>query len=70
MAVLAGLVRRWRAGTFDPIPGQHIAENRAKYAVRKETQKKQERSTEDILRDHARLLGVAEDEYLQQMAPA
>ena len=69
LAVLSGLVRRWRAGTFDPIPGQHIAENRAKYEVHKETQKKQERSTEDILRDHARMLGVPEDEYLEQMSP-
>ena len=70
LAVLSGLVRRWRAGTFDPIPGQHIAESRAKYEVHKETQQKQERSTEDILRDHARMLGVPEDEYLEQMTPA
>jgi len=69
LAVLSGLVRRWRVGTFDPLPGQHIAENRAKYEVHKETQKKQERSTEDILRDHARMLGVPEDEYLEQMSP-
>lgn len=70
LAVLSGLVRRWRAGTFDPIPGQHIAESRAKYAVHKETQQRQEHSTEDILRDHARMLGVPEDEYLEQLIPA
>ena len=70
LAVLSGLVRRWRAGSFDPLPGQHIAESRAKYEAHRTIQKKQERSTEDILRDHARMLGVPEDEYLEQMTPA
>mgnify|MGYP001827931141 FL=1 len=70
LAVLSGLVRRWRAGSFDPLPGQHIAENRAKYEAHRTIQKKQERSTEDILRDHARMLGVPEDEYLEQMTTA
>jgi len=70
LAVLSGLVRRWRVGTFDPIPGQHIAENRAKYEAHRIKQKQQERSTEDILRDHARMLGVPEEEYLEQMTPA
>ena len=69
LAVLSGLVRRWRVGTFDPIPGQHIAENRAKYEAHRIKQKQQERSTEDILRDHARMLGVPEEEYLEQMSP-
>ncbi|MGB5280132.1 MAG: replication protein [Arenicellales bacterium] len=70
MAVLTGLIRRWRAGSFDPLPGLHIAERRLKYSAHKEILQQQVRSTEDILRDHARLLGVAEDEYLEQMAPS
>ncbi len=42
LAVLTGLIRRYKAGTFDPAPGLHLAERRRRAAVMKDAQQKRE----------------------------
>jgi hypothetical protein len=42
LAVLTGLVRRYEAGTFDPVPGMHLAEQRRRTAAREASEQKRE----------------------------
>jgi phage replication O-like protein O len=42
LAVLTGLVRRYEAGTFDPVPGMHLAEQRRRAAAREAAEQKRE----------------------------
>jgi hypothetical protein len=43
LAVLAGLVRRWQAGTFDPTPGVALAESRRREQARQAAERDRER---------------------------
>ena len=53
IAFLGGLVRRYKAGTFDPTPGLHIARKRKGAAKRNCGERKED--TEAILREHEML---------------
>lgn len=65
LACLGGLVRRYQAGTFDEAPGLHVAERRRKIQCTQEADAAT--STDDVLRTHARMLGVSESDYLKRM---
>lgn len=65
MACLGGLIRRFNAGSFDPTPGLHIAERREEQNRQKIKSKPP--STDDVLRQHARLKGIPETDYLKQL---
>lgn len=43
LAVLSGLIRRYEAGTFDPAPGLHLAEQRRKQAAMEAAQRRREK---------------------------
>lgn len=65
LACLGGLIRRFQAGSFDPSTGLHIAEKRE--VVARSVSSQREKSTQEVLREHARLSGVPEDEYLRRI---
>ena len=65
LACLGGLIRRFNADSFDPIPGLHIAERREKQA--QQQIKTKPLSTDEVLRHHAKLKGIPETEYLEQL---
>jgi len=44
LAVLAGLLRRYEAGSFDPAPGLHLAERRRRVAVLEATRQRREQA--------------------------
>ncbi|RMD69287.1 MAG: hypothetical protein D6819_07365 [Gammaproteobacteria bacterium] len=62
LAVLRGLVKRAREGTFEPELGMAVA--RAREA--RETRAPPPPATRDVLAEHARLMGVPVEEYLQR----
>lgn len=64
LSCLRGLARRVGEGTFVPEAGIKVRERRDKRQVHEQQAKP---DTSDVLRQHARMLGVPEDEYLQRM---
>ncbi|HFD88200.1 MAG TPA: hypothetical protein ENJ35_11075 [Gammaproteobacteria bacterium] len=64
LAYLRALVRRFRKNDFDPTPGLHIADTRKR--DRQHQQAEKNLSTEKILREHARIMGKNEDDYLRE----
>ncbi len=65
LACLGGLIRRFKADSFDPTPGLHIAERREKQV--QQQVKTQPPSTDEVLRQHAKLRGIPEHDYLKQL---
>lgn len=65
LACLGGLIRRFKAGSFDPTPGLHIAERREKQV--QQLNKTKPPSTDEVLRQHAKLRGIPETDYLKQL---
>ncbi len=63
LAYLRALVKRFKQNEFDPTPGLHIEEARWQGQHQCAAQNL---STEKILRQHARMIGRNEDDYLQQ----
>jgi hypothetical protein len=45
LAMLAGLIRRYESGSFDPTPGLHLAERRRREAARLAAQQQREQQT-------------------------
>jgi hypothetical protein len=45
LAMLAGLIRRYESGSFDPAPGLHLAERRRREAARLAAQQQREQQT-------------------------
>ena len=68
LAMLAALVRRWRQGAFDPTPGRKVAERRERRALKVPHDRPAAPSTTAVLREHARLRGIPEDEYLEALS--
>lgn len=68
IAMLAALVRRWRQGAFDPTPGRKVAERRERRASKTPHAPRAAPSTTAVLREHARLRGIPEDEYLDALS--
>ncbi len=64
LAYLRALVIRHRKNNFDPTPGLHVADTRKRNQQFQHTM--QDLSTDKILREHARIMGRNEDEYLSE----
>ncbi len=64
LAYLRALVKRFRQNDFNPTPGLHIADARQQQVQHRRAV--QNLSTEKILREHARIMGRNEDDYLQE----
>ncbi len=59
LAVLNGLIRRYEAGTFDPAPGLHLAEQRTKQAAIQQMQRRRE---QEYTKELEQRVGVSKGE--------
>ena len=68
IATLAGIIRRWENGTFDPSPGYPVAERRARDAKYEGVRAKYgEVDNGKVLAEHAKLKGEDEIKYMERL---